>query len=219
MGRIAPLTQLMVGLSVALFYCICVIQNVEAHQGLAFINNQRSSSLSIDEIRSTAAITKALHVPRGGRIIDDDEDEDDEYDYEDDEEDDEEEEINITKSLKASTKKASSKAKKQKATSTKKIVNESLSKKKKSATTVKKTKRKLFHIPYILKAMLNPFTVFAMTRGYFASLFNIDYLQEVGEEMNGYVVNRALNNDSLLIIFSMNSFLCCFYSNHKIFQI
>ena len=180
MGRIVPLTQLMVGVSVALLYCICVLQNVEAHQGLAFINNQRSSSLS-GEIRSTAITTTALLVPRGGRIIDDDDEEDDD-DYEDEDGDDEEEEeIKITKSLKSSTMKASSKAKKQKATSTKKIVNASLSKNKKSTTAVKKTKRKLFHIPYILKAMLNPFTVFAMTRGYFASLFNIDYLQEVGE--------------------------------------
>ena len=34
-------------------------------------------------------------------------------------------------------------------------------------------------IPYIVRALANPFTVFAMTKGYFASLFNIDYLQEV----------------------------------------
>lgn len=68
-------------------------------------------------------------------------------------------------------------------------MNESLKKKSKAATVAvtaattvttkkKKTKRKLFSIPYILKALLNPFTVFSMTRGYFASLVNIDYLQE-----------------------------------------
>jgi hypothetical protein len=34
-------------------------------------------------------------------------------------------------------------------------------------------------VPYVLRAFLNPFTVFAMTRCYFASLFNIHYMTDV----------------------------------------
>jgi hypothetical protein len=33
-------------------------------------------------------------------------------------------------------------------------------------------------MPYILRALLNPFTVLSMTKSYFASLFNIDYMKE-----------------------------------------
>ena len=34
-------------------------------------------------------------------------------------------------------------------------------------------------IPYIIRASLNPFTLIAMTKAYFESLFNLNYLQEV----------------------------------------
>lgn len=36
---------------------------------------------------------------------------------------------------------------------------------------------KLFTFPYILGAILNPFTLIQMTKGYWASLFNLDYLK------------------------------------------
>jgi hypothetical protein len=36
----------------------------------------------------------------------------------------------------------------------------------------------LLKMPYILRALLNPFTVMSMTKSYFASLFNIDYMKE-----------------------------------------
>jgi hypothetical protein len=51
----------------------------------------------------------------------------------------------------------------------------------KSASPSKKKKTnwtRFFHIPYILKACLNPFLFIQMTRGYWASLFNIKYLDE-----------------------------------------
>lgn len=38
------------------------------------------------------------------------------------------------------------------------------------------------NIPYVIKAFLNPFTVFAMTKGYFVSLFNIDFMQKNSTE-------------------------------------
>ena len=131
-------------------------------------------------ITSTPSPSIAFLVPRGGDVTDD---YDSEYDFDsDDEEEEEEEEIVPVKTkLSSSTLKASSKAKNRKVKTSKKIVNESLSKKKTASTAVKKASRKkLLYIPYILRAVLNPFTVLAMTKGYFASLFNIDYLQQVG---------------------------------------
>ena len=50
---------------------------------------------------------------------------------------------------------------------------------KKSNKTVSKAMASGIRIPYLLKVMLNPITIVTMTKGYFASLFNIDYLQEV----------------------------------------
>jgi hypothetical protein len=94
-------------------------------------------------------------------------------DYESDYDDESEEEEKNSK-LSASTVKALKKAKKK--AEAKQTVSASLksksTKKKSSGGIVKK-------IPYIVRALMNPFTVFAMTKGYFASLFNIDYLQEV----------------------------------------
>ncbi len=176
MGRIS---QLLISIAVTTLYCCCCysccnVQTVDAHQGLAAFINHRTQSLVTNSARPSLAL---LNIPRGGGSGDDESDYDDEYDS-DIEEEEEEEKINLTKSLKSSTLKASSKAKKQKTSSSKKVVNESLSTKKKSKA-VKKAKRRLLFIPYIMKAFLNPFTVFAMTKGYFASLFNIDYLQEV----------------------------------------
>jgi len=42
----------------------------------------------------------------------------------------------------------------------------------------------LLKMPYILRALLNPFTVMSMTKSYFASLFNIDYMKEEDPSQN-----------------------------------
>lgn len=102
----------------------------------------------------------------------DDNDDDDDYQESDEEEKEIEQEI---EKLSASAKKVIEKSKDKKKAKIKQTVSESLkvSKKKKSSGT-----SVLKKIPYILRAFMNPFTVFAMTKGYFASLFNIDYLQQ-----------------------------------------
>jgi len=129
----------------------------------------------------------AFLVPRGGAaIIEDDDSEYDLDEYDDESEEEEEDVVQVKRTkLSSSAVKASAKVKNEKTKQSKKVVNASLSttKKKKvsnqnTAVAVKKTKRKLLYIPYIIKALLNPFTVFSMTRGYFASLVNIDYLKE-----------------------------------------
>lgn len=102
---------------------------------------------------------------RAGAIADSDDEYDDEYDS------DEEEEVVVKTKLSKSAVKASKKS----STKKKKEVKAKVSK-----TLEKKTKKKSsFKIPYLLRAFLNPFTVAAMIKGYMASLFNIDYLQQV----------------------------------------
>lgn len=110
-------------------------------------------------------------LSRGGAI----EDSDDEYDLDKsdfEEEYDSEEEDDVK--LSASAVAAARKAKLKEAKRSKKTVSNSLKKK-----TEKKRSSPLKKVPYIVKALLNPFTVLAMTKGYFASLFNIDYMKQV----------------------------------------
>jgi predicted nucleotidyltransferase len=118
-----------------------------------------------------------LYSIRGGDDGDDETDLSDFDDYQESDEEEKEIEEEIEK-LSASAKKVIEKSKEKKKAKVKQTVSESLSrskskKKKGSGTSVLKK------IPYIVRAFMNPFTVFAMTKGYFASLFNIDYLQEV----------------------------------------
>jgi len=49
---------------------------------------------------------------------------------------------------------------------------------------------KLFRLPYIVGVVLNPFTLIAMTKGYWASLFNLDYLNK--EEDSSANLRNAL---------------------------
>ena len=81
----------------------------------------------------------------------------------------------------------------------KKVVNTKLESKTKPKTTTtiapkKKTSssRKLLRLPYVIKAFLNPFTVFAMTKAYWASLFNLNYLKkEQTQELRSALEEKA----------------------------
>jgi hypothetical protein len=86
--------------------------------------------------------------------------------------------------LAASTVKASTKSKTQKAAAAKEAVNVNLMST--SATSHTKTKKKkkssilkMLHVPYIIGACLNPITLFKMTKGFWVSLFDLDYLKQV----------------------------------------
>ena len=114
---------------------------------------------------------------RGGALDGSDDDEldlDDEDEEPEEEEEIEEEELDPVM-VKAAIK-ASHKSKQKQTAAVKAKVSATLAtpvtKKKKSNGIIKK-------IPYIIRACLNPFTVIAMTKAYFASLFNLNYLQEV----------------------------------------
>ena len=103
---------------------------------------------------------------RGGAtaVADDEMSEIESSDYDEEDEEEEEEETLV----KATQKKVTKAAKKAVASG----LAASKPKKKKSAGL------KLFKLPYILGAILNPFTLIQMTKGYWASLFNINYLKE-----------------------------------------
>ncbi len=151
-----------------------------------------SHAFRVTSVTSSTGITAskssiyAIQSIRGG-----DNDEYDEYDS-----DSEEEEEEVKSNLSASTKAALKKAQAKKNAEAKKTVSASLKskpKKQKSGGIIKK-------IPYIVRCMLNPFTVFAMTKGYFASLFNIDYLQ--GVSVLSSFRKMVLSNHELIYYFS-----------------
>lgn len=109
-------------------------------------------------------------IPRAGGSASDVEDED--------ETEEDEDESTLSKATQASLEKI----KKEQRENVKEIIQASLPKSKKDKKKKKSSSRlssSSITIPYIIKALLNPFTVWSMTKGYFASLFNIDYIQEV----------------------------------------
>ncbi len=153
------------------------------------------SKLSLAQIpvTPTSSTTPCLSSPtlsiiedlRAGAVDSDDE-YDDEYDSDvDEEEEDEEEEVaaKLSASTIAAIKKAEEKAAMKKKQEIKKKVATSLSSSSASSSSPKKKKKKISSIaskiPYPIRAFMNPFTCIAMLKGYFASLFNIDYLQKV----------------------------------------
>jgi len=72
----------------------------------------------------------------------------------------------LVKSTVASRKKHEAKQTKESKTAVSKLLKKKLKKKWK------------MRLPYIVRASLNPFTLLAMTKAYFGSLFNISYLEE-----------------------------------------
>jgi len=145
---------------------LVVVLSSHAFRPIHSINTVSTGFLANRDSQSFLAIQSI----RGG-----DSDNDSEYD-EFVESDDEEEIVRLS----ASAKKAMEKAKTKKKAEVKKSVSASLSKSKTKAKKSKGTSPSVLKkIPYIVRALVNPFTVFAMAKGYFASLFNIDYLQEV----------------------------------------
>mmetsp|Transcript_450 Transcript_450/g.594 ORF Transcript_450/g.594 Transcript_450/m.594 type:complete len:224 (-) Transcript_450:892-1563(-) len=134
-------------------------------------------------------LNRILSIRSGAFADDSDSDFDSDSDYQSNDEYDSEEEEEEDVKLSASAVKAMNKAQSQKKKAAKIQVSQSLAtaktskkkvspKKHKAANVLTKTKSKGLRVPYLLKAFLNPFTVITMTKGYFASLFNIDYLKE-----------------------------------------
>jgi hypothetical protein len=52
-------------------------------------------------------------------------------------------------------------------------------------TSSKSSSKSIFQIPYLIQAIFNPFIMWRMTKGYWQSLFNLDYLKEVSVQNYG----------------------------------
>jgi len=143
-------------------------------------------------LSSDDALLALRRVCRGG-TIDDDDAYDAEYDV--DEYDSDVDKVDEDVGLATSAISAVEKAKKKKAEEAKRTMNKAILKSKVAAEVRKKRKKSpslLKKVPYIFRAFMNPFTVLTMTRGYFASLFNIDYLEEHLEDDSSQNLRSAL---------------------------
>jgi hypothetical protein len=148
---------------------------------------QRRALLDLDSSNNNVGLP--VEVLRGGAAtaaVEEDDDiefESSDVDAEDEmETDDEDEEAvevdpKLTKSATSAAYKTKAKAKAAAKTAVSATLQASAAKlkpkKKKSASLLR-----MFAIPYIIRACLNPFTLIKMTRGYFASLVNLKYLDE-----------------------------------------
>ena len=126
-----------------------------------------SNGLKISSCKADIVSRRPFIVARGGADIDfDEEDEDGEGD------DEVEEELELVPKLAKAAIQSTAKVQMKKSIATKEAVSSSLK--------IKKPKRKgkAFTVPYVIRSFMNPFTVFAMTRAYFGSLFNLNYMKE-----------------------------------------
>ena len=170
--------------SVALL--LCMLSAVSVHG-----RSVPRSAVSIPSRRAIQSTPAVAFLPRGGATLAaDDEYDSEEYDeYEEESEDEEEAAAALAAAAKA---KAMRKAAKKAAlsASTVKAAAKVKSKKSKDAVNVKlaatssrsssssSSRSPLLKIPYIIRACLNPFTVIAMTKAYWQSLFNIKFMEE-----------------------------------------
>lgn len=129
---------------------------------------------------------------RGGyasTVIESDAEEDYDVDLDSSEELDESDEIpkKPDAKLSASTLRATEKSKAKKAASGRQAVNSRLTEAGKIPA-----KQKQLKLPYILRASTNPFTVFAMTKAYFASLFNLEYAKkDLSQDLRSALEEKA----------------------------
>jgi hypothetical protein len=163
--------------SLLLIACMAV-SAVAAPYGQLFGQINR---ITVFSIPPSSRLQKQLYMFRGGAASD--ENDADEYDSEYDSDEDEGVEPIATKAktLATSTKSATQKkALKQTAALKSKVsvAMASSSSTSSKAVTKKKGVYKRF-VPYIIRACLNPFTLVAMTKAYFVSLLDINYLKEV----------------------------------------
>lgn len=176
----APLMSASQLVQAALLLCALSVVSVTGRAAPRSVLGQQSH-------RSTQSTVAFL--PRGGATLAaDDEYDSEEYDEYDEESEDEREAAAAlaaaakAKAMKKAAKKAALSA------STVKAAAKAKSKKSKDAVNVKlaaspsarssRSRSPLLKIPYIVRACLNPFTVIAMTKAYWQSLFNIHYMED-----------------------------------------
>eukprot|EP00339_Tiarina_fusa_P015761 CAMPEP_0117032824 /NCGR_PEP_ID=MMETSP0472-20121206/23504_1 /TAXON_ID=693140 ORGANISM="Tiarina fusus, Strain LIS" /NCGR_SAMPLE_ID=MMETSP0472 /ASSEMBLY_ACC=CAM_ASM_000603 /LENGTH=210 /DNA_ID=CAMNT_0004741579 /DNA_START=68 /DNA_END=701 /DNA_ORIENTATION=+ len=139
----------------------------------AFVGGS-SSHLPLPDERHYRMGTFSTFVAGAAAVEIDEDDTDLEIESSDEEEYEEEEEVLDPKLAKS----AQSSAAKQKARATATAKAAISAKLDKPSPKKKSSLLKIFKIPYIVKALVNPFVVWQMTKGYFASLVNLNYLEE-----------------------------------------
>ena len=177
----------------ALVACIVALSATRAFtakNSIEFVSKQHSiitSTSAVFAVRGGATVVDSDDEEEESEDESEDEDEDEvaaAVDDEEESEDEEEEEEEVAAKLKtvklaSSTVKKAAKTKSKVAASKKASVNKVLKEELKTTKhAAKKKKRglmKIFSVPYIIRACLNPFTLFAMTKAYWASLCNLDY--------------------------------------------
>eukprot|EP00529_Nitzschia_sp_RCC80_P027433 CAMPEP_0113459520 /NCGR_PEP_ID=MMETSP0014_2-20120614/10495_1 /TAXON_ID=2857 /ORGANISM="Nitzschia sp." /LENGTH=246 /DNA_ID=CAMNT_0000351107 /DNA_START=79 /DNA_END=819 /DNA_ORIENTATION=+ /assembly_acc=CAM_ASM_000159 len=155
---------------------------------------------------SSTVSQSLLRQLRGGDLDDADAATEIEFESSDEEEDEEsddeeEEEASLAKSAKAATAKVQAKAQDAAVSAAKSSLKTALQAKKAQSKKSMSSKEdaggimSLFTIPYIIKATLNPVTFMKMTKLYWSSLFNHNYLKEntdVSDELrNSQTRNRG----------------------------
>lgn len=155
-----------------------------------------------------SSISQQLLVFRGGADSDDEYDSD-EYDSEYDSDEEEEEPI-VTKAKKLATSTKSATQKKAlkqtavKNAALKSKVSVAMASSSSKAVTKKKGVYKRF-VPYIVRACLNPFTLVAMTKAYFVSLCDINYLnKEVSEQRMSRRVDLSCHDNNQIYVYSVS---------------
>ena len=168
--------------SIVLIACMAILSPASSATAAIAPNGQLFGQ--INRIPTSSSIPQLL-VFRGGSDGDEEYDSD-ESDSEYDDEEEEEPIVTKAKKLATSTKSATQKkALKQTAVKNaalKSKVSVAMASSSSKAVTKKKGVYKRF-VPYIVRACLNPFTLVTMTKAYFVSLLDINYLnKEVSEQ-------------------------------------
>jgi hypothetical protein len=148
---------------------------VSAH-GDAFSASPRTAFAPRPAGQVSSSLSNIAHLAvRGGATLAMEEETDDEEEFEDEEE---EEEMELDASLAASALKSTTKTKasSSKSAAVKKTMSAKLATKKPKK---KGSLLKFLHVPYIVRACLNPFTVLSMTKHFWLSLVNLEYPPKV----------------------------------------
>lgn len=190
-------------------YGVILVQGRPLQPTLAF-----SRRLDVHPTFCAVRLQESLMV-RGGATTVNDDNEEDEYDNDESDEDEEEEEVvahlaeddadnevkekgdKLDASLAAAavlkSVKQKANAAKSKKDAVKKAVNSKLQKSTSSsaATAVLKKKKtsllKILHVPYIIRVLFHPITVFRMTSAYWKSLFDLNY----GKQVRNFMIDRV----------------------------
>ena len=156
------------------------------HSRVAFVLPSR-------EAVPSSLLTQQLTI-RGGASVSVNEEESDFEEESDEEEEEEQEELDAALAASAvkSASKQQSKLASAKKSAVKKAVNAKLAPAKKKKSTSSGGLLKILHVPYIVRACMNPFTCIAMIKAYWLSLFNLDYLKpDASQELRSALEQKA----------------------------